>query len=142
MTPHVRSLLRLTSAVVLLGAARATCPESIPERLPNGNWGGEHVGMIVTDTGATLEYDCAEGRISVPLRLEPNGNFAWTGVHFPGHGGPIRLDEPANEHPARYTGHATSSAIQLTLEVLDMPGTATMTFTMKRGADPHVFKCL
>jgi hypothetical protein len=141
MTSRVRSILRLTSAVVLLGAARATCPEATPERVPDGNWGGEHVGMVVTDTGATLEYDCAEGRVTGPLRLESDGSFTWVGTHYPGHGGPIRIDEPANAHPARYTGHATSTTVQMTLEVLDMPGTV-MTFTMKRGADPHVFKCL
>lgn len=141
MTSRVRSVSRLAIALVLLGATRGTCPETVPERLPDGNWGGEHVGMVVTDSGATLEYDCAAGRINGPLRLESDGSFTWTGVHMPGHGGPIFFDEPPNEHPARYTGHATSTTLQYTLEVLDMPGTV-MTFTMKRGANPHVFKCL
>jgi len=141
MTSRARSIPTLTLALVLMGASAATCPDTVPERLPNGNWGGEHVGMVVTDTGATLEYDCAAGRITGPLRLETDGSFTWNGVHMPGHGGPIQIDEPPNEHPARYTGRANASKIEFTLDVLDMPGTV-MTFTMTHGANPHVFKCL
>ena len=132
----------LASSALLLGAAAGTCPETFPEVVPDGNWGGEHAGMVVTDTGATIEYDCAAGRITEPLRLDNAGNFTWAGVHIPGMGGPIRIDQPPNEHPARYTGHATATTMQYTVEMLDMPGTAPMTFTVKRGANPHVFKCL
>src|SRR4051812_25567587 len=111
MRPHLRALTLLASSTLLLGAA-GTCPENSPDAVPNGNWGGEHAGMIVADTGATIEYDCAAGRITEPLRLDNAGNFTWSGVHITGMGGPIRIDQTPNEHPARYTGHATSTTLQ------------------------------
>ena len=120
-----------------------TCPnELIPDRVPNGTWGGTHLGLVVTDTGATIEYDCAAGTITEPLRLDASGNFDWRGIHYPGHGGPVRIDEPPNAHPARYTGHATSQTMSITLTVLDMPAVTPQAFTVTRGGSARVFKCL
>lgn len=36
-----------------------------------GAWGGEHIAMEVTDPGATIEYDCAHGRITE--KIAPGG---------------------------------------------------------------------
>src|SRR4051812_39126643 len=72
-----------------------------------GAWGGQHMGMTVSDTGATIEFDCAAGRITQSLSVDPNGSFSWQGLYFPGHGGPSRIDEPADPHDAVYTGRAS-----------------------------------
>lgn len=124
-----------------VGIGAATCPTDIPRRVPGGNWGGEHMGLIASDTGATVEYDCATGTITGPLALDGSGNFDWRGVHYPGHGGPVRIDQPPEAHPARYTGHATSTEMSITLTILDMAVPA-QTFTLQRGAGARVFKCL
>ena len=135
----LREVVVAVAAFALLSAA--TCPVEIPDRVATGEWGGEHLGMIVSDTGAALEYDCAAGRINEPLRVARDGSFTWSGVHYPGHGGPIRIDEPTNAHDARYTGTATASRIELTISLPD--GTQPpMTFTLIRGGAAHVFKCL
>jgi hypothetical protein len=124
---------------VAVGAA--ACPNDYPERLPAGTWGGQHIGMTVTDTGATIEYDCASGTIVGPLQLGANGAFDWRGTHYPGHGGPVRVDEPPNAHPARYTGRANAESMEMTLTLLD--GTQPpQTFTLARGANAGVFRCL
>src|SRR5204863_4927903 len=81
--------LTLTLALITIAATRS-CPSDTPDRLPNGSWGGQHVGLVATDTGATIEYDCAAGTIAGPLKLGANGEFDWTGIHYPGHGGPVR----------------------------------------------------
>ena len=52
-----------------------------------------------------------------------------------------RADQPPDVHPARYTGHATSNQISITLTILDM-AVPEQTFTLKRGADARVFRCL
>jgi hypothetical protein len=131
------------SGILLVAAlcSAATCRTNIPDRLPSGAWGGEHIAMIVADTGATIEYDCASGRITVPLALDANGDFSWTGIHSPGHGGPIRIDEKPDERPARYTGSATNSAMRITLTVLD-GSIPPQTFVLARGGAGKVFKCL
>ncbi len=118
-----------------------TCPGDSLSTVPAGNWGGDHIGMVVTDTGATIEYDCASGTINEPLRLDAFGNFDWRGVHRPGHGGPILIDDSLGAHAARYTGHATADQMTITLAVTDTTF-AEQTFTLQRGGAPRVFKCL
>jgi len=127
--------------IIALVLATSACPQDYPERLPSGNWGGQHIGLVATDTGATIEYDCARGEISGPLRLGAAGEFTWEGTHYPGHGGPVRVDEPPNAHPARYVGRASAEAMEMTLTLVD--GTqAPQTFTLTRGANAGVFRCL
>jgi|SRR5688572_5553837 len=127
--------------LLVAGLSAASCGTDIPDRVPVGNWGGEHIGMIVTDTGATIEYDCAEGKITEQLTLGADGSFTWSGTHSPGHGGPIREDEPPDNRPARYTGSATSGTIRITMSVLD-GSLPPQTFTLARGGEARVFKCL
>jgi hypothetical protein len=106
-----------------------------------GTWGGEHMGMVVTDTGASIEYDCASGRVTQPLDVDPNGDFSWQGLFFPGHGGPARIDETLQPHSAVYSGHATRDHMTITLRVADSLN-ITQSYTLTRGANPNVFKCL
>jgi hypothetical protein len=97
--------------------------------------------MVVADTGATIECDCGAGRITGPLALGANGDFNWTGVHSPGHGGPSRIDEPPDNRPARYTGSANNDTMQLTVTVLD-GSIPPQIFTLRRGGDARVIRCL
>ena len=118
-----------------------SCATAIPDRLPTGNWGGEHISMVATDTGATIEYDCAAGKITGALALDARGDFTWAGIHSPGHGGPIRVGEPPDDRPARYTGNASSTALRMTLTVLD-GSIPPQTFVLARGGAAKVFRCL
>ena len=131
------------SGVALVAAlcSAAVCRTTGPDRVPDGTWGGDHISMVVSDTGATIEYDCASGKITVPLALDANGDFSWTGIHSPGHGGPIRIGEPPDDRPARYTGSATSSAMRITMTVVD-GSIPPQTFVLARGGAGKVFKCL
>jgi hypothetical protein len=134
-------ILSLMTVALAVATGAAACPSESPERLPGGNWGGQHIGLVATDTGATIEYDCAAGRIDGPLTLGANGAFEWTGVHFPGQGGPIRIDQPVNAHTARYTGRADSESLRLTLTLVD-GSQPPQSFTLRRGGQASVFKCL
>ncbi len=118
-----------------------TCPGDIPDRVPDGNWGGQHMGMVVTDTGAKLDYDCASGAITQPLLLDGSGHFTWTGVHHIEHGGPIFEGEQPNTHAAKFTGDASSSRITITVTLTDTTYPS-QTYSLTRGASPQVFKCL
>lgn len=109
--------------------------------LVTGNWGGPHLGLVATDDGATLEYDCAEGRIVGAIRPDAAGRFLVTGEHLPGHGGPIRIDEVAERRPARYQGTVRGSAMTLLVTLTDT-NESLGTFALVRGASPHVVKCL
>jgi len=106
-----------------------------------GTWGGAHIGIMVGEKGATLDYDCAHGTIDEPLIADENGEFEVIGVHVREHGGPIRLGEIPDEHPARYKGYIKGNVMTLSVTLTDSR-LKLGTFSLTRGAPPRVHKCL
>lgn len=106
-----------------------------------GKWGGEHIGIIVSDSSATLEYDCAHGIIDEPIIPDADGKFEVSGVHIFEHGGPIRIDETPDEHPAIYIGYIVGNEMTLILVLTDTD-TEIDTFSLTRGVNPLIYKCL
>jgi len=103
-------------------------------------WGGDHVAMTVSDTATHLEFDCAHGDISGRL-TSSDGAIAANGTYVREHGGPIRVDEPVDAHPALYSGKLTGQMLQLTIRLTDS-GDVIGTFSMTRGATGRLTKCL
>ena len=132
-------MLRSLRLLVLLGATACLGPE-VPS-LVTGDWGGAHLGLVATDQGADLEYDCAAGRIDEAIRPDSEGRFSVTGVHFPGHGGPVPPGPEIEQHPARYNGVVRGDRMTLTVILTDSD-TNLGTFMLIRGASPYVLKCL
>jgi len=106
--------------------------------LPSGTWGGEHVSLEVSNRGAMLEFDCAHGEITRPIKPDAHGRFNVPGTFTMEHGGPVRRDEKPSSAPARYSGQITGDTITLTVtrgkEKLG-------TYTLKRGEAPKLMKC-
>ena len=105
-----------------------------------GIWGGDHVSMEVTPSGAVLEFDCAHGNIDQRIILDAHGGFDAAGTYTREHGGPIRTGHEPAARPARYGGKVDNDTIALTnkegdgKEVID-------TLSLTLGADPRVTKC-
>lgn len=125
--------------LMLLGAS-VTCRGSLTGPVTPGDWGGEHIGLVVTTNGATIEYDCATGTIDNGL-IAKDGLFSASGTHTPGHGGPIRQDETPDKHPARYEGHIDGDTMILEVTLTDS-GEKLGRYTLVRGRPAQVFKCL
>jgi len=106
-----------------------------------GVWGGDHIGMVVSDSTATLDYDCAHGTIDEPIITDDNDEFEVSGIHVFEHGGPIRIDEVPDEHPALYKGHIEGNVMTLEVTLTDTE-VVFGTFTLNLGANPNVYKCL
>jgi len=119
----------------------AGCLEANTPALITGDWGGQHLGLTARASGADLEYDCALGRIAEPIRPDGSGRFVAAGEHYPGHGGPIRIDEEQVKRPARYSGVVQGDVMTLSVLLTDS-GEALGSFTLVLGRSPHVFKCL
>src|SRR5581483_3873216 len=83
--------------------------------LPKGTWGGDHITLQVTEKGADVEFDCAHGRITQPIRLDHKGNFNLRGTFAPEHGGPVLRDEGSHDEPVRYVGHTDGRTMTLTV---------------------------
>jgi hypothetical protein len=121
------------------GASKRTAVQRT-DRLANGVWGGVHIRMDVTDSGADIEYDCAHSTVDEPIVLDGEGNFDVKGKYLREHGGPIRKDEENNGTLVRYVGHASGKELSLTITKPDTKETIG-TFTLTQGSEGRVMKC-
>jgi hypothetical protein len=132
---------RVHAALITTLAYMVSCSPTAPSRVTAGTWGGDHVRLDVTAVGATLEYDCAHGTIDEPLAPDRGGRFSATGTHVFEHGGPIRVDETPNRHPARYDGQVSGDTLQLTVTIVDTQQGLGV-FTLRLAALSRLTKCL
>ena len=109
------------------------------ERVPKGEWGGQHVRLTVEDAGGTIEFDCAHGSLDEPLLLDSSGHFDVKG-RLVAEGGPVQKDEAETARPARYRGESDGQhlRLQVTLEGGEDAGT----FSLAKGSPARLFKCL
>ncbi len=106
-----------------------------------GSWGGLHVGLILEESGGSLEYDCAYGTISPGWTLGEDGRFSGTGEHFVLRGGPAREGEEMSGRPAAYEGMIDGDRMRLTVTLTDS-ARVVGTFDLERGSDGQIVRCL
>ena len=136
--------MRKSACTVALAVSLAAGGCSITSPTPVvalGPWGGSHLSMDVTSTGARLEYDCADGVIEEPLRPDADGRFTATGVHTPGHGGPVRAGDVLPALRARYEGRIYGERMTL-LVTLTETGVVLGSFELQRGSSGRLVRCL
>jgi hypothetical protein len=125
----------------LLALLAVGCKSVSPSPLAMGPWGGDHIAMTITESSVHVELDCAHGDVPSPINIDTRGQFAVAGTFVREHGGPIRVDETLDSHPAMYTGSVSSNAMTLTIQQTDTNQTIG-TFTLVRGAQGRIVKCL
>ena len=137
----MKKLILNISLLLMVMIFYGGCTSSISQIDLTGVWGGKHIGIVVSDSSTTLEYDCAHGTIDEPIIPDDEGRFEVSGVHVFEHGGPIRIDEIPDEHPALYKGHIVGKEMTLILVITDTD-TVIDTFSLSSGVDPLIYKCL
>ena len=131
----------MTLRVPILLLALAGCASIPPADVPLiGRWGGPHIGLELTSDGGTLDYDCAAGRIEGPVLPRGDGTFEAQGKHTPSTGGPERVGEVRPTYEALYGG--TVRGDRMTLLVRVENGVLIGPLTLRRGAEPVLFRCL
>jgi len=130
--------MRLSPLLLLVACAASPGGPSRLERVPNGDWGGEHVRLTVADTGGKVEFDCGHGSLDGPLVLDAGGRFDVKGT-LVGEGGPVMKDEAARARPARY--HGQSDEESMSLEVTLEGGESAGTFSLARNGRAKLVKC-
>ena len=121
------------------GGAPANPPPQTTAPLAAGVWGGDHVTLTITDTGARLQFDCATGAIAAPI-VAANGRFDGAGVFTRERPGAQRVGDAPAGAAARYRGVLAGNT--MTLEIVLTPSNESVgTFTLERGAMGNVFRC-
>ena len=108
--------------------------------MTDGVWGAQHIRVQVEKGSATIEYDCAHGTITGPLKLDSKGRFSLLGTHVREHGGPIREGENQKGSPARYTGWTDGRTMKLTVTLVGS-NDSVGTYTLTRGQSGRIWKC-
>jgi hypothetical protein len=110
-------------------------------RMTKGIWGGNHISMEVTEAGAQIDYDCAHGTISEPVKIDSNGKFSAKGLHFRERGGPIREGSEERGEPVVYSGTTDGKTATFTV-TYSATDEIIGTFTLSHGKAGRVTKCL
>jgi hypothetical protein len=109
------------SALGLLASAcsssSATEAGIVPGTLGPGKWGGPSAGLEITSTSGTARFDfCADGTVTVPVLLTPDGRFDVPGTYVRNIGPSVQAKS------ARYVGLWRPTSITLTVFLSDPIG--------------------
>jgi hypothetical protein len=91
----------------------STTPTS--QRKITGLWGGQGISMEVTDSGASLDFDCASGTITEQIIPDGAGKFSAKGRFARHRPGPTREGEDTEGQPAIYNGVLDGENLTLTI---------------------------
>jgi hypothetical protein len=97
--------------------------------------------MTVANSSAHIELDCAHADAPTTLRADAQGEFNAAGTFVREHGGPIRVGELLDAHPATFAGSVTATSMVVTIHLTDS-NDIVGTFSLLRGATGRVVKCL
>ncbi len=104
-----------------------------------GEWGGEHIGLTITDAGSSLEFDCASGTIPGPFAVDAEGHFNLSGTYTPGTGGPEPITPPPAQD-ATYSGRVSGQSMTLTVDIAgNLPG---FSYELRQSREPQLLRCL
>ena len=102
-------------------------------------WGGDHVRLVMKDSGADLEFDCAHGEITEPLVANSEGNFNVRGT-FTREAGPVLSTGGPPPRAASYVGQIVNDKMSFKIQLTD-PDQTTETFHLTRGGSGRLWKC-
>jgi hypothetical protein len=109
-----------------------------PKGADEGVWGGLHVRLVLTSTGGEIEFDCAHGQLSEPLKGDARGRFDVAGT-LVREGGPVRQEGTAGQR-VRYSGRLDGDRMTLTLTLSDS-NEKPDEFSLTRDNEGRLWKC-
>ncbi len=102
-----------------------------------GVWAGDQTIVTFTAKGARIEQGCADGTISVPVRLDRHRRFSATGTYDAQKPGP-QLETDEGPPPAIFSGKIVGQTLRLTIRPL---GGAEHTYTLQQDAKMKLLRC-
>jgi len=129
----------LLCAVALSGSSAMGCQEGGSGGSPQ-IWGGRDVSLEMSAEGATLEFDCAHGAITQPIKPNAKGEFSVPGAYTPEHGGPVKKSNLPRDLPAVYKGIIDGDTMHLEVVLTD-GAQAPPPLSLTRGKPGRLVKC-
>jgi hypothetical protein len=114
--------------------------EDKPQHVAEGNWGGLHIIINVTEQGAIITMDCARGTINNPIEIDAQGHFDVPGTFVTETPGPVREGDD-NSRAVRYSGTVKAGTMTLTIAAANSDE-ALGNFTLAQGKQGKIWKCL
>lgn len=110
--------------------------------VPAGSWGGDHIHIMVTELGASIEFDCASARIDQRWVSDLHGHFHTKGTFARERGGPRQIGElSASAIAAEFRGWTDGENMRITVTFTH--GKREMgPFSLRLGQRPRLEKCL
>jgi hypothetical protein len=140
MSAYLRPGAILLAALGLFGAgAFARTGPDRPKSVPEGSWGGNHIGLVVGPEGARVEFDTAHGTIDKPLALDGEGRFDLPGKLVMEHPGPVRMGEKERVEETRFQGSLEDQTLTLQVTFVKS-GRLYGKFTATLGGTPRTHK--
>lgn len=113
---------------------------TVAQKKLNGEWGGQGVSMVVTDSGATLDFDCASGSITERIVPDSSGKFSARGLFARQRPGPTREGEENDGQPATYSGVIEGDKLTLTITLVQN-NEEIGNFTLGHGKPARIRRC-
>src|SRR5712664_3657676 len=117
----------------------ALCLAVVAPAGQTASWGGDHVRMEVTRSGAELEFDCATGTITDAMP-ETEGAFSLKGTFTPERGGPTRDANTSRTVDANYSGTIKNDTMTLRV-VMGGQDQEAATYVLVKGREGRLMKC-
>ena len=99
------------SLIIALAVFTVSAAAQKTTAVPKGEWGGRGIAMTITDAGASIQFDCADGTITKQLRINKDGGFTAEGTLMRNGPGPIRVG--AQGLAVIFTGKVTRKTMTL-----------------------------
>jgi hypothetical protein len=107
--------------------------------LEEGLWGSEKMGLKVTSSGATFDFECGHGKIKQKITPDANGNFEVTGTitHYL-----YGIDSTNQTFDAEFFGDVQGETLLLNVVWENEEGlTNRENFTLTKGAEGPASQC-
>ena len=105
-----------------------------------GIWGGKHIRLEITDSGANLEFDCAHAVVIRPIIPDKNGYFSIFADYTPESFGPVLRDSPVQSYRVKISAQIRNRKMTLTIK-RQSTNKLLGTFMLAQNQEPFLVKC-
>jgi hypothetical protein len=130
----------LRERVALAALLTVACSSGdLPPVVPEGTWGGDDAGLLLSATDAHVHVGCSQGDFQAPIPVGGDGGFTAEGRYS--HSYELHPVGTGQSHPATLSGRLDGEdRLTLTVRVID-GGEVYGPVELRRGVEPAMQNC-